>query len=147
MPNSSDVVAPGSLVVDDQPTNGGGTNPTGPAPHSLELVSLTTNGNPPEAVYAIQVQSSPGKWLRLVDNGGRTDAVMMRMVDILFGLPYILLVVLIDIGLAPAVEKALSWLAADVAAAMADVFTLLLAIGGVALIRRKGRWALVTSPR
>ena len=63
--------------------------------------------------------------------GGRVDALMMRMVDVLFGLPYILLVVLIDIGLGPTVENSLRWLAADVAAGLADVVTLLVAIGGL----------------
>lgn len=63
--------------------------------------------------------------------GGRADALLMRIVDVLYGLPYILLVVLLDMALTPMVEHALSWLAADTAAAVADVTTLLLAIGGL----------------
>ncbi|QDU71004.1 ABC transporter permease [Mucisphaera calidilacus] len=64
--------------------------------------------------------------------GGNIDAAMMRFVDILYGLPYILLVVLLDIGLSPAVEHFANWvLKADVASGVADVVTLLLAIGGV----------------
>lgn len=63
--------------------------------------------------------------------GGRTDALMMRVVDVLFGLPYILLVVLIDIGLGPLIKRILGWLAADTASGLADVVTLLVAIGGL----------------
>ena len=63
--------------------------------------------------------------------GGRTDAFMMRVVDVLFGLPYILLVVLIDLGLSPIVESALGKLPADTAAGIGDLLTLLLAIGGL----------------
>ena len=37
--------------------------------------------------------------------GGRTDAVMMRIVDILFGLPYILLVVLLAVAIDAAVGR------------------------------------------
>jgi oligopeptide transport system permease protein len=64
--------------------------------------------------------------------GGRTDALMMRTVDVLYGLPYILLVVLLDIALKPPVQRGLGWfLAADTASGAADVITLLIAIGGV----------------
>lgn len=64
--------------------------------------------------------------------GGRTDAILMRIVDVLYGLPYILLVVLLDLALKPAVEATVGTvLAADSAAALADVLTLLLAIGGI----------------
>jgi oligopeptide transport system permease protein len=64
--------------------------------------------------------------------GGRLDSLLMRIVDVLYGLPYILLVVLLDIALKPAVEHAASLaLAADTAAGLSDVITLLLAIGGV----------------
>ena len=63
--------------------------------------------------------------------GGRTDALMMRIVDVLYGLPYILLVVLIDIGLGSLVRKTLGAMAADTAAGLADVLTLLVAIGGL----------------
>ncbi len=65
--------------------------------------------------------------------GGRTDAVMMRIVDVLYGLPYILLVVLLDLALKPSIHDLLvnAKLSADVAAGAADVLTLLLAIGGI----------------
>ena len=64
--------------------------------------------------------------------GGRTDAVMMRIVDVLYGLPYILLVVLLDIALSPSIQRVTEWLMpADVAAGVADVVTLLAAIGAV----------------
>lgn len=64
--------------------------------------------------------------------GGRTDALMMRIVDVLYGLPYILLVVLIDLAFSPVVKSlALNFLNPDTAGGVADVVTLLLAIGGV----------------
>ncbi len=64
--------------------------------------------------------------------GGRTDAFMMRIVDVLYGLPYILLVVLISIALKPTFESiAAKALPRDVAGYIADVITLLVAIGGV----------------
>lgn len=60
--------------------------------------------------------------------GGRTDAVMMRIVDILYGLPYILLVVL----LAVAVDALLQRAALNEPQRVAiNVLTLLVAIGGV----------------
>ena len=67
--------------------------------------------------------------------GGRTDAVMMRIVDVLYGLPYILLVVLISMALQPAFETLAGlWLdpmSAIPPETVAGVLTLLLAIGGV----------------
>ncbi len=65
--------------------------------------------------------------------GGRTDAAMMRVVDVLYGLPYILLVVMINLALFPAMLAALGFVfrgvgTADIAARLA---TLLIAIGGV----------------
>jgi len=64
--------------------------------------------------------------------GGRTDAVMMRIVDVLYGLPYILLVVLFHIALQPPVEAlAGGFLSADLASGVAQIVTLLIAIGGV----------------
>jgi oligopeptide transport system permease protein len=62
--------------------------------------------------------------------GGRTDAALMRLIDILFGLPYILLVVL----LAVAVDGLLQREGADLSAGfrqLVNVLTLLVAIGGV----------------
>jgi len=56
--------------------------------------------------------------------GGRVDAVMMRLVDILYSLPYILLVMLLTLSLRPYFQRVLSvqW---------ATFWVLLLAIGGV----------------
>lgn len=56
--------------------------------------------------------------------GGRIDAAMMRFVDILYSLPYILLVMLLTLSLRPHFQKVLSvqW---------ATFVVLLLAIGGV----------------
>jgi oligopeptide transport system permease protein len=64
--------------------------------------------------------------------GGRIDALMMRCVDVLYGLPAILLVVLINLALFPAILKVLQAVlpigAADISARLV---TLLIAIGGV----------------
>jgi len=64
--------------------------------------------------------------------GGRVDSFMMRIVDVLYGLPYILLVVLFDMALQPVVERlAGGAFPADIAAGIAQVSTLLIAIGAV----------------
>lgn len=56
--------------------------------------------------------------------GGRTDAVMMRIVDVLYGLPYILLVVLLSVAFMPFMTR---WIGPLVG----NVVTLLVAIGAV----------------
>lgn len=64
--------------------------------------------------------------------GGRVDSAMMRIVDVLYGLPYILLVVLMHMALQPTViALAGTATAGDVATATGEVVTLLVAIGGV----------------
>jgi oligopeptide transport system permease protein len=64
--------------------------------------------------------------------GGRVDSTMMRIVDVLYGLPYILLVVLVDLALQPTLLAVgqVVW-PANSASQGADVATLLLAIGAV----------------
>lgn len=62
--------------------------------------------------------------------GGRTDAVMMRVVDILFGLPSILLVVLLAVAVDGALEARGAELSRPARQAI-NVATLLVAIGGV----------------
>ncbi len=62
--------------------------------------------------------------------GGRTDAILMRIVDVLYGLPNVLLVVL----LAVAVDGLIARLGADPAPGLRqgiNALTLLIAIGGV----------------
>lgn len=60
--------------------------------------------------------------------GGRTDAVMMRVVDILYGLPYILLVVLLAVAIDALMQRrSLS----EEQRVGVNVLTLLVAIGGV----------------
>ena len=62
--------------------------------------------------------------------GGRTDAAMMRVVDVLYGLPYILLVVLMSVAADGVIARA----GLDPSAAsrqLVNVATLLVAIGGV----------------
>jgi ABC-type dipeptide/oligopeptide/nickel transport system permease subunit len=62
--------------------------------------------------------------------GGRVDAVMMRIVDVLFGLPYILLVVLLAVAMDSIVEDHYPDLSGSARQAI-NVLTLLVAIGGV----------------
>ena len=66
--------------------------------------------------------------------GGRLDAAMMRFVDVMYGLPYVLLVVMISLSLYPALTGLLTGplgLGETPAANAAGVVTLLVAIGGV----------------
>lgn len=58
--------------------------------------------------------------------GGRTDAIMMRIVDVLYSLPYILMVILLKIALTRPLTALLGG-----RTAYADVLILLVAIGGV----------------
>lgn len=58
--------------------------------------------------------------------GGRTDLVMMRIVDVLYGLPYILMVILLKIALTRPLAALLGG-----PAKYADFLVLLIAIGGV----------------
>ena len=62
--------------------------------------------------------------------GGRTDAVLMRLIDILFGLPYILLVVLLAVAVDGLLFRMGSTPAPGVSE-LVNVLTLLVAIGGV----------------
>ncbi|MAC20410.1 MAG: peptide ABC transporter permease [Phycisphaerae bacterium] len=62
--------------------------------------------------------------------GGRVDAVSMRIVDVLYGLPYILLVVLISVA-AEGVASRLDLDPSSAARQGVNVATLLVAIGGV----------------
>ncbi len=56
--------------------------------------------------------------------GGKTDSAMMRFVDVLYGLPYILLVVLLNVALQPIMAR---WLGQSTG----NLITLLIAIGSV----------------
>ena len=62
--------------------------------------------------------------------GGRVDAVLMRLVDILFGLPSILLVVLLAVAVDGIIERRGADLSATARQAI-NIATLLVAIGGV----------------
>ena len=62
--------------------------------------------------------------------GGRVDAVLMRLIDILFGLPYILLVVLLAVSVEGLMERDGLDLSSG-ARQVVNVLTLLVAIGGV----------------
>ena len=59
-------------------------------------------------------------------SGGRIDALMMRMVDVLFGLPYILLVILLKVGLDGLLHNRIG-----LSAQWGNIIVLLAAIGGV----------------
>ncbi len=64
--------------------------------------------------------------------GGWVDAAMMRVVDVLYGLPYILLVVLLNIALEPTIETVIRYAVGhQTGSAVAGVITLLIAIGGI----------------
>lgn len=71
--------------------------------------------------------------------GGRVDAAMMRIVDVLYGLPYILLVVLLAVAVDALADRAMaarlsagaSVDAIDRQRAWVNIATLLVAIGGV----------------
>ena len=65
--------------------------------------------------------------------GGRVDSLMMRIVDVLYGLPYILLVVLMNLALRPFVDKAFVGLNMNESTAdgLSGIVTLFVAIGGV----------------
>ncbi len=58
--------------------------------------------------------------------GGRIDAVMMRIVDVLFGLPYILMVILLKVGLTEPLTAIFGG-----QTKYADLIVLFVAIGGV----------------
>ena len=62
--------------------------------------------------------------------GGRIDAALMRIVDILYGLPYILLVVLLAVAVDGLIERMGSDLGPG-ARQVINLITLLVAIGGV----------------
>ena len=76
------------------------------------------------AAMAVVIGASWGAVAALV--GGRVDTIMMRIVDVLYGLPYILMVILLKIAL----TRPLTTLFAG-HAKVADLTILLLAIGGV----------------
>lgn len=59
-------------------------------------------------------------------SGGWVDWFMMRVVDVLFGLPYVLMVILLRVAISPIIVSLLGQ-----RSAIANIVTLLLAIGGV----------------
>jgi oligopeptide transport system permease protein len=65
--------------------------------------------------------------------GGKTDAVMMRIVDIIYGLPYILLVVLLAVAVDGFIEDRIAsgWEPSRTQRLGVDLATLFIAIGGV----------------
>lgn len=63
--------------------------------------------------------------------GGRIDAAMMRVVDILYGLPYILLVILIKIGMEDQMRTVIGWTGTQQTAEIANVVILFVSIGAV----------------
>ncbi|MCF7958145.1 MAG: ABC transporter permease [Phycisphaerae bacterium] len=63
--------------------------------------------------------------------GGRVDNMMMRLVDILYGLPYVLMIILLKIAFEPQLIKLLAPFFEKEAAKVANIAILFLAIGGV----------------
>ena len=76
------------------------------------------------AVMAVAIGVSWGAAAALA--GGRVDFIMMRVVDVLYGLPYILMVILLKVGLARPLTILLGGHSRGT-----DLVILLLAIGGV----------------
>lgn len=86
------------------------------------LVSLTIGLT--AAAMAVTVGTLWGATAGLI--GGRVDLLMMRVVDVLYGLPYLLLVVLLKVSLQPVFRELLPG-----HPRVADVVILFVAIGGV----------------
>jgi oligopeptide transport system permease protein len=63
--------------------------------------------------------------------GGRIDNIMMRFVDILYGLPYILLIILLKIAFEPKLIRLLDRIFGPGQERTANIVILFLAIGGV----------------
>ena len=80
------------------------------------------------AIIAVVIGTMYGTIAALA--GGRVDAIMMRAVDVLYGLPYILLVVLLAVAVDGIVTRAVAIITPD-QRQLINVVTLLVAIGGV----------------
>lgn len=96
------------------------------------------------AAFALVVGVAWGSAAALI--GGRIDAAMMRIVDVLYGLPYLLMVILLKVALDGLLRARLG-----ASPALADFLVLLLAIGGVswltlARIVRSSLLALTAQP-
>ncbi|MBI1826845.1 MAG: ABC transporter permease [Planctomycetes bacterium] len=76
------------------------------------------------AIMATVIGTSWGAVAALI--GGRVDQVMMRIVDVLYGLPYILMVILLKTALTRPLAGLLGG-----ASRLADIIILFVAIGGV----------------
>ncbi|HVS71592.1 MAG TPA: ABC transporter permease [Phycisphaerae bacterium] len=90
------------------------------------------------ALIAILIGASVG--LLAGYAGGRTDAFLMRVVDVMYGLPYILLVILMRVSFVAPLESLLRhpdphgharWLSGDNASNWANILILLIGIGAV----------------
>ncbi|MGC9259339.1 MAG: ABC transporter permease [Phycisphaerae bacterium] len=83
--------------------------------------------------------------------GGRLDALLMRAVDVLYGLPYILLVILLRVALVGRVSHFLAAAGLAQAQGLAGIMVLLVGIGGVswltmARVIRSQTMSLVNQP-
>ncbi len=63
--------------------------------------------------------------------GGRVDAILMRTVDVLYGLPYLLLVILLRVAVVHRAAEILAWCGLPKSATLANVVVLLIGIGAV----------------
>lgn len=80
------------------------------------------------AVLAVVIGTLVGAVAGFV--GGRVDAIAMRLVDVLYGLPYILLVILVSVA-ADGLVSRLGLDPSSMAKQLVNMATLLFAIGGV----------------
>jgi ABC-type dipeptide/oligopeptide/nickel transport system permease subunit len=83
--------------------------------------------------------------------GGRLDAVLMRAVDVLYGLPYILLVILLRVALVGRLSTLIAGIGLPQAQGMSGIVILLVGIGGVswltmARVIRSQTMSLVNQP-
>lgn len=76
------------------------------------------------AAFSVMVGVSWGSIAGMA--GGRVDALMMRFVDVLFGLPYLLMVILLKVGLDGVLRQQIG-----IGPGLSDLTVLLLAIGSV----------------
>lgn len=81
------------------------------------------------AAIAVVIGTSVGMLAGYI--GGRVDAFLMRVVDVLYGLPYILLVILMRVTLVPVLTESLTHLGVESPGIWANVTVLLVGIASV----------------
>ncbi len=104
-------------------------------------------------VFSAMVAVGIGLTVGLVSGyaGGRVDALLMRAVDVLYGLPYILLVILLRVALVGRLSDILAGVGLPQSQGLAGIVVLLVGIGGVswltmARVIRSQTMSLVNQP-